>query len=382
MQPRTFFLCLALILLASSPKSALSQVREQLEPPGGVFGRTNDDLNLKRDVTFELSEQEETIKLFRADPRLFEQRYAAYVELSRPRSDEGGINLHPLVPDRLKSLLKNSLSLLYADVRVAKGVSHREVFRRLTESIDDVGSHGRQDALDFFLSPAVDEGFVRVVLLGKEFLQFRILAPTEESAKQRALALIWLPKEAVSQPLQKQLREDLDAQQEHLPALQQQLEGSVESLATLQKKVESVEDIEADELSRLKTERRLLDVDVAGQRGRIGAVEEAIARYKGEGTSSDRIRRLEDIKITAEIELVSLAARREAFGKLIKQGMSNELLRGKVTAQENENGRLKVNIIATRSQRDMIKEALDIFATQLFALKDGKVRLTPIKWTE
>ena len=69
----------------------------------------------------------------------------------------------------------------------------------------------------FFLSPAVDEGFVRVVLLGKEFLQFRILAPTEESAKQRALALIWLLEEAISQPFQKQLREEFDAQQERLP---------------------------------------------------------------------------------------------------------------------------------------------------------------------
>ena len=117
MQPRTLLICLALIALASSPESALSQLGAQLETPEGAHRRTNDDSNLKRDVTFELSEQEETVKLFRADPRLFEQHYAAHVELYRPPFKAVRIDSRRLLADRLQSPSIGSFSLLYAELR-------------------------------------------------------------------------------------------------------------------------------------------------------------------------------------------------------------------------------------------------------------------------
>src|SRR5690606_32324191 len=104
-------------------------------------------------------------------------------------------------------------------------------------------------------------------------------------------------------------------------------------------------DVSADELMRLRTERRLLSVEEAGLRARIEAVVKLIDRARdsnrgrgGTGGERDieRLSRLEDIKVAAEIDIAGVAARGKMLDELIDSGRKRRELDRERSQQSSE----------------------------------------------
>jgi hypothetical protein len=87
----------------------------------------------------------------------------------------------------------------------------------------------------------------------------------------------------------------------------------------------------------LTTQERLISVDIAGTRARIAAGEKLLPSSRLRGPKA--IEQVESIKITAEIDLVDLAAREETIAKIIAEGTEYKRLIGHARMNSSYNSR-------------------------------------------
>ena len=134
--------------------------------------------------------------------------------------------------------------------------------------------------------------------------------------------------------------------------------------------------------SRLKTQRRLLAVDFAGTEARIEAATKILARFRELGAvfTHPRVEQVENVKVSAEIELAGVAARQKTLDKIIEDGKQSTKLRPQIR-------KLKTKKSITDQSNKRISSMLEDYKTYFevyapFELKDGKIVVQPIKWTE
>jgi hypothetical protein len=373
---------------SAGPAQGATVETAQDEPP--VADAKDADAPSPREIVFEESDEELELKLFRADPELLNQRFVAHVDIQATK-------YHPQYPPPHPwgdLAWFGNLSLLAINTGRQDTISLKESFARLLEAVDD-GSTPVAKGVEFFRSGAVEDGRVTISMVhtapGEENVRFRILAPNEQPAREHAETLLHMLDRAIRFPLLKHLQTHVAIHADTLDTLQQELTAAEEAGKELDKKWAAVATdesaVDADELKRLTTERRLLDVDLAGIRARIDAAEEIIARIGGEGGRGPeggirrRIEQLEDIKITAEIDLAGLAARRETLDQIIKQGKEREALAAKVSQAHTEMRKLRERMERVSRDLQVYRNVFIEYSEKLFTLKDNKVVIHPIKWT-
>ena len=156
------------------------------------------------------------------------------------------------------------------------------------------------------------------------------------------------------------------------------LEKARQARLEVTKKLEEAADIVGVELSRLKTQRRMLDVEVAGVRARIRAVEKL---RKDRENNPSVGKKLDDIKMTSEIDLAGLAARKEALTEVIKLGEQRAALENKSKQLGHAFDAAQSRLVSTQKRLDRHRPALESAET-LHLLHEGEVTIRPIKWTK
>jgi hypothetical protein len=338
----------------------------------------------RREIAFEVSDEEVELSLFRADPELLNQRFVAHVDIYVPARSQFSL------PQSFYDLAWcEGYNLLVSNTRQQDSVPLGDFFARMADKLDNDPAMTR-DRMEFFSSDAVRDHYVTIAPTREgrndPYFRFRILAPSEDLARQRAETLVRMLDHAIASPLQQHLRGELQTHQQDMEALQKQLTEAKELAARLvdQYKKASEAGIDRDELSRLTTERRLMDVDLAGIRARIDSAEQILAKLRVDVQNGKpvhgRIEKVEEIKITAEVDLAGLAARRKVLDQLIDEGNDHAKLGSMASEAENS-----VNSLAgrVRSKMGPLEAAGELERTYsiLFTPKDNKIVIHPIKWT-
>jgi hypothetical protein len=387
-------LCM-IVCLGLLPMPSLAAEADAPNQPGQSDSVDN-RLNQDREIAFELSEEPLELKLFRADPQLLNQKFAAVVEVFVPSHTDRR------VPDRLRELaVFQSQSLLHlGGYQVGFGGRDRpptpaDTFRRLAREVNGA-AEAADEGLDFLQSDEVNEGYlsggwltpVQVNGANGGYYSFTILAPSEEQARERAEALIRLLDAAIAVPLQRELHRQREQQEETIDSLRKQLAETEERAKQTVEDYERIADtaVSHDELSQLKTERRLLEVELAGIRARIETAEEILAKLKelqkAAGRPADaRILKVEDLKITAEIDLAGLAARRKALDLLIEEGNKRAELNMRRNEQLGQVEKLRRRLDEEERGFGGLQDVMERYS-QLYSLEDDKVVVRPIQWTE
>jgi hypothetical protein len=156
-----------------------------------------------------------------------------------------------------------------------------------------------------------------------------------------------------------------------------ELEAKVAQILKELEEYKDVEDLDAETLADLTTQQRLITVELAGVEARIEACEKILARLRDMTAPGSRIEQVETVKVTAEIELVGLMARKDAIGAIVDRARAKRDLANKLA--DNQGVHWNVNRqIGDQEQfvaacEQLRKEAMP------FEIK-GKITIYPIQW--
>lgn len=400
-----FAAILGFVLSEALPLTVLAWQPKEAESPKKVAPV------FKRVFKFERLSEPMPRKLYAADPKLLELKYAAEIHLVMPNSKFrpdtnylGDKKLKRLFFYKNRSLISHQMTI---DVFAGEGglgdpggaggnysgspdgpaLKLPPYFQQLADNIPAERRPKKESVAALIEAEKAGnlQANYKQYLRGSaskakpiksNITSFVILATTAERAQQLAETLLVLLDEGLFLPAQRNITITQQGHAEEQRRLNQKFPLLQQQLKALEQKIEKMEPIGKDELGDLKTQRRLLSVGLAGVEARIGACEK-ILRRRSE-LSTNRIEQVETIKIAAEIELVGLAARQARIDRIIVAG--NEFF-------DLSNNIMLVDKKIAQIGRDRHQQQTwaNSYADQIprfrpLPLEDGKVLIYPIKW--
>jgi len=377
--------CLTLLTLAAihsfaAGPAAQDKAVPKEEPSAKPAADAPQPVIPERKLTFDVSEEEEPVPFGTADPELLEQRYVATFSLV------GTMRLASFgsMPEAYRAAVaRYRFLLLGAPFRAPTQAEFKQAAREMplgrlpSEEVMSLLTKLVRKGTPFFLrsvGPADQDTRSDLAVF-----HLRILAATPEQAKELVQGLLAFYDYGVFYPLQKEAltakqgyeqrlaqdRADLDTARDEAPLLLKELDG-----------LKEYKDITKEALVEFTTQLRLIGVDLVGIQARIDACNRILADRKS--LSPSRIDQVETVKVTAEIELVGLAARKAAIEEIVKKGgRREELLRkydrasSRVRTLESEISRIQEEIA---SCENALKKCMP------YPVKDGKIVIRRIKW--
>lgn len=171
---------------------------------------------------------------------------------------------------------------------------------------------------DYRGDPGALLGHFRVARdLSREPLQeYALLAPSVEEAKQRSEDFLHVYDRGLVPWLQKLIEAEKAALKTARDEAQPKLAEIDKKIDIASREVDGVEGLGEQAISDLKVKRTLLKVELAGVKARLSAIEGKLKPMGSETPEATR-GKLADLKVTAEIDLASLAAQQKVLDELI-----------------------------------------------------------------
>jgi len=351
-------------------------------------------LYTRPDVVFEVEEEPMTRQLTASDPeaikRMLELQYVAVVELASPKSPSFNQPRLPLIPMEFWKLTYKWSGALYVvvekpdeytAVREYSDFFCTEYFAQLAAMIpkeklpaDSLLScftkgPGRVPFLTISLAKYSDGAVER------SLKRFEILAPTEEKARGLASTLLVLFDQGLTRQFQIHMHKSKRAAEGHLEVKRKELKEADRESGQLQKQLETPVVVDLDSLAELRTQRHLLSVDLAGAKARVLAAERFLEMKTALRQGREHV---ENLKITAEIELAGLAARQQALDSLIKTGEERVDLQNRAKLSRRRVDEAEHWVAQYEEALSNADEAIELLGP--FRLRDGKVVIRPVKW--
>ena len=367
-----------------------SEQKAPAEPPADVAQPEVPE----RELVFEVSEEPYPSYLsavWARDPKWLEMRYVAIIRLAAP-------NLNTVVGGAQGGIIRGRLLVF----------SNGTVFDAFAQDRQDrfhLGLWPQWKAGERWLQPMVEHmpeerrpskellfelqhtSTPDVWNTGAETPVLHVRARTAERAKELAPQMLsildwglWRPNQEkcveAKKPHEKELAE--------LRAADEERKGEVAQLEKELEALEAYEDLNKEALSGLTTQQRLIDVDLAGVKAQIEACSRILKEYQAlrpdiyrNARVLGRVDAVETLKVTAEIELVGLTARKAAIGEIVGKGQARYSLSRKVSSLQLTQRRQHSEITKVEQIITQYEELRK--ANMPFPL-EGKVVIHPIRW--
>jgi hypothetical protein len=370
----------ALVLLAGIPLAAGQDQREGRQPspePAPLQDLAARYEQMAAELKQGVPTREITIKtvpavktkLFRADPKLLENKFVATFELKRdvpvPRSARSGFGSNV---EWLRPVL-TTLSWFNQPLRA-----------QLKELIEKCPEDARpsQPMIDFLTSDDLDRdvrhsGMSRGTELN---LSFAVFAPTAEIAQERARAIIQLYDAGFSRPYQQVALEAGQQALEQARKLSEESQKLAAAISDEQAKLAKPSEISAEILAELKAQKVMQTVELAGLNARVKACDAMLGDPKRLAGST--LQSISDIKVKAEIERVGIKEKLDQINAYIAEG-----------DQRTATGKREADLLRQRSGVvDQIEANQRVAASQaeLFThirpldLAENLINLGPLEW--
>ena len=360
----------------------LPHPRVELQRVETLYQKINED-ELKRppqrDYTVQTGELQKT-KLFRADPKLFENKFVAQMVL-RPRDQSrlgsaGGWSLR----DQPKEVSER----MYLDRGATasgfgnRGVSVSEFFKSLAANCP---AEQHPQELDT-LTAADHERDLRMMNDGQGF-QFVIYAPTAEQAQQRAAAILRLHDCGVSRPLQQHF---LAEGQKKLAAARTQCEeyDRVRAERDAERgKLQEPSEVSTDILTELKAQRIMVAIELAGLSARVKACDQMLSPPKPGDTKrleAAAFQAISDMKVKAEIERIGTQEKLDRINAFIAEGDRRRAIQSNLVMLSGRLSNIREAAIRFIVDAETHAQLVDHFAPR--ELENNTLKISPVEWTE
>ncbi|MCA9169434.1 MAG: hypothetical protein KDB23_17300 [Planctomycetales bacterium] len=203
----------------------------------------------------------------------------------------------------------NSLFFLTNFVR-----ARREPFGNVAKALIDAASKEsgpkNDDALSFLVSDDADK-YVRFHYAKGKGIEVMVFAPTEALANERGEAFMRLYRECCLGPIHEMFERRLGEATKDMIESRKQADELEASANRMDAELEESSDVEGIDFNRLKNERAMLGVKLAGVEARIDAA-------KSLSKQAVVVERISDMLLSSTIELAGLRAEREAISGVIE----------------------------------------------------------------
>ena len=206
--------------------------------------------------------------------------------------------------------------------------------------------------------------------------EFVIFAETPEVVATRARDLITLFDYGLSRTMRLALFEKRANLCESLAADLEELQEIKKSLAELTKSMAAYEGVTPDMADALRLQALQHEVDVAGVKARLAACDKLLERRPA--LDVGRRQRVEDVQITAEIELAGFQARKVILDELIKKVSTKTEYLERRSELSQTGTRLLHEIDG--DQRDIASVDAEIERFAPLPLVDDQITIQPLQW--
>jgi hypothetical protein len=365
----------------------------------------------RREIRFEHQDVPYAIRLFRADPKLLEQKVVATARVTWPVTTarlryrsaselhamySGNASSSTLAPiDHLRRDRHNASTargVFILDMLLAQGSGeyHRRLARDMRdeysasslfrEALGRVPDGQRPDASssDYLVSDMVRQDFF--ASQQGDHYELRVLAPDREGAEALAAALLRVLDWGIARPVQMLL---WDERTEYLAAMQQlqaELDQIVVQLAAGKQKLDQTQEFDPQGLTDLRTQQWLLQVDISGAKARVEACDRLLAKFDAiTAATAARRDQVLDLKIAAEIDLAGLSAKKLTLDQLVADTKQRQGLLSAYAADEGKKGQLERRMRQFKNSLALIEASLIRFGP--LPLVDNRIVTQPIQWT-
>ena len=204
---------------------------------------------------------------------------------------------------------------------------------------------------------------------------FEVLAPTAERAKELSHGMLALLDYGFYWPEHRALLHELKSREKELSDWRAKLAPVEAEVGKLDKELErqaEYRDIDAELLRSLVTQQRLIAVDLAGVTARL----EACGELLRETRPSSKRDRVEELKVTGEIELVGLAAKKSAIDVLVKAATAREETLKKLSNAKASQKKHELNIRGYERKVAELQTAVEMSPPVV----KGDVTIRRIEW--
>ncbi len=386
---RAVLACLVLVALTAihgfaAEPAAESKAGPSEKPSPKAAAETPKPVIPERKLTFDVSEEEQPMAFRGADPGLLEQRYVATFQLVGPirlRVTEFGSFAGEATSDYSAAVRRHRDLLLGGKPSEAVLKFALDEMPKKQLPSEEVVSLLRMASPRYLGRRYVRFDAGEKKEDDKYLIQFTILAPTPERAKELAQGVLSFYDFGVFYPLQRAALAVKGAYEKRLVEDRASLKEAGDALATLEKQLEGLkefEDITKEALVNFITQQRLISVDMRGVKARIDACNKILVSGTKRRLALSRIEQLETLKIAAEIELVGLAARKEALEEIVKKGRER-----KEASAKRVHADLRVTTLErgiSQTLKGITHYEAELKKCAPYPVQDGKVVIRRIKW--
>lgn len=148
-------------------------------------------------------------------------------------------------------------------------------------------------------------------------VEFWVTSPTSDQAKERAQGIAKMFAEGFFYRHQQEAARQIGVRCSRVREIGEEIAGLKKKLLELAESRKGSEDLDLEALRTLKMQQRLLGVDIAGTMAKLEACNKVLQPEAGKTVPPARTDQVESLKVTAEIELVGLIARKRALAELV-----------------------------------------------------------------
>ena len=374
----TYFpLALSIFLIAQARGAEPSTSSQQAENPTQAIPVAQDDVTEpilpKCDVIFENSSQFEYIA--DVDEELSEQKFMAEFRTRIPRLDLELTRRSRAVPDWVEENERPQLVLSMFQKNFRYGQKQRKDFSAFLKEIPEE----RRPRSEVF-NPLVRITKASATESKYQEWSFQVFALTPDQAKEVVESLLSIYDYGLSLPMQKQfVRRKVLAAKELAQAREQFEQGkvNVDEWNSQLERMKEYEDVDSKALTTYLEQQRMIDVELSGIKARIDACNKLLGQPKANLPSS-RAEQIETIKITAEIELVGLTAKRSTISTIVQNSQNRLALLKKVSGSWVQQSQLERAISVLETNITLCIAGRK--AWEACPLERETVAIRPIKW--
>jgi hypothetical protein len=420
---------LSMLIAAIAVAIATTEAQDRVAPRGGDF-RTKGVLSEKVSEAVEKKYAEmsaelqqaipqrtyqvergpvEKTKLYRAVPKLLENKFVATVAISTKPKEGGEADRETRQENRqlftnngsalrgrrgypedlLRLIVWDDSSLFepFGGFRI-RGVEKRTLSQQNKLFVEHClpADRPNERMIEFLTSADCDRDMMRHPGIitdtdkgttDRQGWEFWIYAPTADEAQQRAAGLLQLLDGGMSRPMQRYFFDEgnkaLAEAGKHFEEVAKQ--GAV--LREEEAKLAKPSEISADILSQLKAQKVMVAVELAGLNARVKACDERLKETWKLPASA--LQSIGDMKVKAEIERVGIKEKLDQIVAFIGEGDNRQATTDRVAELTKSRGRAYSTANLYQGQALQMSRLYDLYAP--LPLKDDQITISPVEWT-
>jgi hypothetical protein len=364
-------------ILGSSSSRPVVDPLSFLEPVEARFREIDED-ELKnppqRDYKVEVSPLKKR-KLFRADPKLLENKYIVGLILrQRDHStlERFGVLENDSMPKEIRELIAlDSRGRLDSNMGGPQRLS--DIFRLLTERCQQ--EDRSQAAAAYLTSPEFDREHQ---FNFNQSMNFTLYAPTQKDAEERAAAIIRLYDCGAARPLQRYFLAEGRKRLAAAHTMCEQYEALSAQIIDQEKKLAVPSEVSPEILSDLKAQRVMVAVELAGLNARVKACDTMLNEPQKFPPSA--LQSISDMKVKAEIERIGTQEKLDRINAFIAEGDKRDAIQKQIETLKSQQATLARTASFRIREADHHARMVAYFAPR--ELEGNAITISPVEWTE